>query len=47
MVHLTKGRLDNNSAKINYNMAEENKCPACGHEHKEEDGSCSCGCPKQ
>ena len=21
-----------------------NTCKACGHEHKEEDGTCSCGC---
>lgn len=25
-------------------MTEETKCEACGHVHKEADGSCSCGC---
>lgn len=29
------------------NMANDNKptCSDCNHEHKNEDGTCSCGCP--
>jgi len=30
------------------NKPESNgpKCPDCGHEHKKEDGTCTCGCMK-
>lgn len=39
--------LINSLIKFKTTMDEEKKCNACGHEHKNTDGSCSCGCEKK